>query len=298
MTETFLTPDRFVLLTGATSGIGRAAAVKIAPTGVTLTLVGRDQAKLDQTVAELRQASGNDKVSGLRADLSSIAETHALADAYRARHDHLHVLLNNAGAIFTDRAETAEGIERTIALNHFAYFELSRQLLDLMRASAPARIVNVASQLHETGKIAFDDLGLKRKYAPLRAYSQSKLANVMFSFALAERLKADGITVNAIHPGVVASRFGKGNPGVVGRITAGVLWTMQNVFGVSAEMGADTLVYLASAPEVAGKTGKYWHKRKPTKVSADAQDRTQWARLWTLSEQIAEEALTCRSTSK
>jgi len=292
MNKTFLTPDKFVLLTGATSGIGRAAAEKIAPTGVTLTLVGRDQAKLDRTVADLRRASGNDKISGLRADLSLIADTRALADAYRARHDQLHVLLNNAGAIFTDRAETAEGIERTIALNHMAYFELSTQLLDVMRASAPARIVNVASQLHESGKMAFDDLGLKGNYAPLRSYSQSKLANVMFSIDLAQRVQADGITVNALHPGVVASRFGKGNPGVVGRVTAGVLWTMQNVFGVSTEKGADTLVYLASAPEVGGETGKYWYKRKPTKVSADAMDKAQWAQLWTLSEQMAEEALT------
>lgn len=291
MTDSFLTPNTFVLLTGATSGIGRSAAEKLAPSGATLTLVGRDQAKLERTVAELRQASGNDRISGLRADLSSISETRALAEAYKARHDRLHVLLNNAGAIFTDRSETAEGLERTIALNHMAYFELTRGLLDLMRDSAPARIVNVASQLHETGKMHFDDLGLSQNFAPLKAYSQSKLANVMFTFELAERLKDGDITVNALHPGVVASNFGRSNPGVVGRVTAGVLWTMQNVFGVNTDKGSDTLVYLATAPEVARETGKYWYKRKVTEVSKDAQDRTQWTRLWAASERMAEGAL-------
>lgn len=288
MTETFLTPDKFVLLTGATSGIGLSAARKIAPSGVTLTLVGRNQAKLDATVAELTQASGNTRISGLWADLSSMAETRALAAAYMARHDRLHVLLNNAGAIFTDRAETPEGLERTLALNHMAYFELTRALLDVLRASAPARVVNVASQLHESGKMQFDDLGLSRNFAPLRAYAQSKLANVMFTFEMAERVRQDGITVNALHPGVVASNFGKSNPGLVGRITGGVLWTMQNVFGVSTDKGSDTLVHLASAPEVAGETGKYWYKRQITKVSQDAQDRAQWARLWAESERLAE----------
>lgn len=291
MTESFLTQDTFALLTGATSGIGRSAAEKIAPSGATLTLVGRNQAKLDETVAALRRSSGNGKISALRADLSSVAETRALVEAYKARHDKLHLLLNNAGAIFTDRAETKEGIERTLALNHMAYFELTLGLLDVLRASAPARIVNVASQLHESGKMHFDDLGLKRNFAPLRAYSQSKLANVMFTFELAERLKNDGITVNALHPGVVASNFGKSNPGLVGRITGGVLWTMQNVFGVSTDKGSDTLVYLASAPEVAGETGKYWYKRKITKVSKDAQDRDQWARLWAESERLGNGAL-------
>ena len=288
MTDSFLTPDTFVLLTGATSGIGLSAAKKIAPSGATLTLVGRNQAKLDDTVAALRRSSGNDRISGLRADLSSVAETRVLAEAYTARHDRLHVLLNNAGAIFTDRAETPEGLERTFALNHMAYFELTRGLLDVLRASAPARIVNVASQLHESGRMHFDDLGLSKNFAPLRAYAQSKLANVMFTFELAERLKADGITVNALHPGVVASTFGKTNPGLVGRITGAVLWTMQTLGGVSTDKGSDTLVYLASALEVAGETGKYWYKRRVTKVSQDAQDPEQWARLWAESERLSQ----------
>jgi len=291
MAEPHLTPDKFVLLTGATSGIGLSAATKLAPLGATLTLVGRDQTKLDQTVANLRTSSGNDRIFGLCADLSSVGETRALAQSYLAQHDKLHVLLNNAGAIFTKRSETAEGLERTIALNHLAYFELTRGLLDVMRASAPARIVNVASQLHENGKIHFGDLGLTDTYAPLRAYSQSKLANVMFTFELAERLKHEGVTANALHPGIVASHFGRSNPGLVGRVTAGVLWTMQNAFGVSVDKGSDTLVYLATAPDVAGETGKYWYKRKVTKVSKDAQDRSQWARLWSESEAIVEGVL-------
>jgi len=288
MTENRLTPGSFVLLTGATSGIGRSAAERIAPTGATLTLVGRDQGKLDRTVAALRRSSGNDRIAGLRADLSSLAETRALAAAYKARHDRLHVLLNNAGAIFTDRAETPERLERTLALNHMAYFELTRGLLDVMRASAPARIVNVASRLHERGRMHFDDLGLSRNFAPLRAYAQSKLANVMFTFELAERLRDDGITVNAMHPGMVASGFGRSNPGLVGRATGVVLRILQTMFGVSADAGADTLVYLASSPEVAGESGKYWYRRRITRVSDDARDRSQWARLWTESERLAD----------
>lgn len=291
MTDSFLTPDKFVLLTGATSGIGQSAAYKLAPSGATLTLVGRDQTKLDRTVAELRKTSGNDRISSLCADLSSVAETRALAEAYKSRHDKLHVLLNNAGAIFTKRAETSEGLERTIALNHMAYFELTRGLVDVMRSSAPARIVNVASQLHETGKMHFDDLGLSGNFAPLKAYSQSKLANVMFTFDLAERLRDANITVNALHPGVVASKFGRSNPGIVGRVTAGVLWTMQNVAGVNPDKGSDTLVYLATAPEVAGETGQYWYRRKAIKVSRDALDRSQWSRLWSESERMADGAM-------
>jgi len=288
MTSGFLTQNSRVLLTGATNGIGKAAAFKLAETGTGLTLVGRDAGKLEQTLTELRDASGNQNIDTINADLSSIADIRQLAQTFIARHDRLDVLLNNAGAIFTARQETSEGIERTIALNHLAYFELTRQLVDLLKACAPARVVNVSSQLHEKGKINFADLGLSKGYAPLGAYSQSKLANVMFTFELAERLKETGVTVNALHPGVVASGFGRSNTGLVGRITAGVLWTMQNTFGVSVDKGADTLVYLATAPEVADQTGKYWYKRQVTKVSADAMDRTQWARLWALSEEMVE----------
>lgn len=290
MSPTILTPDHSVLLTGATSGIGKAAAREIAAMGAKLTLVGRDQARLDETVTRLKAESGNEQIESLRADLSSMADVRACAAAFKARNGRLDVLLNNAGAIFTHRAETAEGLERTIALNHLAYFEMTRQLEDLLKASAPARVVNVASQLHEKGKIAFGDLGLSKSYTPLKAYAQSKLANVMFTFELADRLKDDGVTVNALHPGVVASNFGRSNPGVVGRVTAGVLWMMQNVFGVSVEKGADTLVYLAASPEVEGETGKYWHRRKVTKVSEDAGDRPQWTRLRDESAQLVERA--------
>lgn len=292
MTDSFLTPEKSVLLTGATSGIGKSAAEKIAHTGATLTIVGRDQEKLDRTVASLRSVSGNDRISGLRADLSSVAETRALAQAYKARHEHLHVLVNNAGALFTERRETSEGLERTIALNHMAYFELTQELLDVMRASAPARIVNVASTLHNNGKMHFNDLGLSSNFTPIKAYAQSKLANVMFTFELAERLKDDGITVNALHPGVVASNFARTNAGLVGRMTSGVFWMIQNTVAVNVDKGSDTLVYLASDSEVADQTGKYWYKRKVSKVSKDALDREQWSRLWSESERMAAEAVT------
>ncbi|MEM6460276.1 MAG: SDR family oxidoreductase [Pseudomonadota bacterium] len=287
----FLDPTKNALITGATSGIGKAAARKLAQTGAKLTLVGRNAGKLERTIDEIRRESGNDAIDGLTADLASVSEVRTLADAYRNRHDSLHVLLNNAGAIFTARTMTREGIERTIALNHLAYFELSRQLLDLMRKSAPARIINVASQLHEKGEINFADIGLSKGYAPIKAYAQSKLANVMFTFELARRLSDDGITVNALHPGMVASGFGKNNTGLVGRTTGLVLGTLQRIIGVSAEEGADTAVYLATAPEVAGETGQYWNKRKVTGTSAISLDSDQCARLWDLSENMVETAI-------
>lgn len=273
-----------VLVTGGTNGIGKQVATELARLGAQVFVAGRDQGKIDATVNEVAAATGNTSVVGLKADLSTLAGVRKLTSDYRARSSRLDVLVNNAGALHTDRVLTSDGIERTFALNHLAYFELTRSLEDLLRASAPSRVINVASGLHAKGEIHWEDVGLASGYAPLKAYAQSKLANVMFSFEMADRLSGSGVTVNAMHPGMVASGFGKNNPGLVGRVTALVLGIAQRLFGVDARQGADTVIYLATAAEVHCVTGKYFHRRQAVDASAGAQDKTDRRRLWALSE--------------
>lgn len=276
--------DRTVLVTGSTNGIGQQAALELARLGATVIVSGRSSEKVRDTVAQLRSASGHERIDGIVADLSVLSGVTTLADAVRQRYDRLDVLINNAGALFTARRLTADGVERTFALNHLAYFELTRQLLDLLTASAPARIINVASDLHAKGELHFEDPSLASSYTPLKAYAQSKLANVVFTYELARRLDGSGVTVNAMHPGMVRSGFGKGNGGLVGGLTALGLGIGQRLFGVDVVQGADTAVYLASAPEVEGWSGGYWYRRKPIPSSPASRDEASWKRLWEMSE--------------
>lgn len=276
--------SRTVLVTGSTNGIGQQAALDLARLGATVIVSGRSPEKVRDTVDALRSASGHERIDGIVADLSVLSGITTLADTVRQRYDRLDVLLNNAGALFTERQLTVDGFERTFALNHLAYFELTRQLLDLLKASAPARIINVASDLHAKGELHFEDPSLASSYAPLKAYAQSKLANVMFTYELARRLDGSGVTANAMHPGMVQSGFGKGNRGVVGRLTALGLSIGQRLFGVDVVKGADTAVYLASAPEVEGRTGGYWYRREQIPSSPASRDEPSWERLWEMSE--------------
>ncbi len=272
-----------VLITGATNGIGRAAAMALAKMGAGLTIVGRSPQKTDVTVQELR-ALGLGPVEGLVADLSSMAEVRRLADDFRRRHDRLDVLINNAGGIFASRQLTADGYEMTFAFNHLAYFLLTNLLLDLLIASAPSRIVNVSSRSHESGKMDFADLQGEKSYGMggNRAYGQSKLANVMFTYELARRLAGTGVTVNALHPGVVATGFGENNSGAVG-----AAMRIFHRFSITPEEGADTVVYLASSPDVAGVSGKYWVKRQAVDSSPASHDEAAQKRLWELSAQMS-----------
>jgi len=271
-----------VLITGATNGIGRAAATGLARLGASLVVVGRSPSKTDATVQELR-ALGQGPVEGLVADLSSMAEVRRLADEVRQKHDRLDVLVNNAGAIFASRQLSADGYEMTFALNHLSYFLLTNLLLDLLTASAPARIVNVASRAHEGGKLDFADLQEEKSYSMggNRAYGQSKLANVMFTYEQARRLVGTGVTANALHPGVVATGFGENNTGVMH-----TAMSIFHRFSIPPEEGADTVVYLASSPEVAGVTGKYFVKRQPVPSSPASYDEAAQKRLWEISAQM------------
>ena len=272
-----------VLITGATNGIGKVAALELAKKGATVVIVGRNPAKTAETVAEIKAQSGNSNVDSIVADLSSMAEVRKVAEAFKAKHSRLDVLINNAGAIFADRQETVDGYEMTFAFNHLAYFLLTNLLLDTLRASAPSRIVSVSSDAHTGGKINFDDLNAKNSYGMLgmSAYSNSKLANVMFTYELARRLEGTGVTANVLHPGLVNTGFAKNNGGLM-RFAMRILAS----FSLTPEQGADTIIYLASSPDVEGVTGKYWDKRKAVKSIDASYDVSAQQRLWTVSQQL------------
>jgi NAD(P)-dependent dehydrogenase (short-subunit alcohol dehydrogenase family) len=279
--------DKTILITGATSGIGRAAAQGLAQRGAHLVIVGRSADKTNAAVAELRQSTGNQAVEGLLADLSRQSEVRALAEQVRARYPLIDVLINNAGGVFGTRQETADGLELTFAVNHLAYFLLTNLLLDNIRAAAQAhgsaRIVNVASGAHQRVRgLDFDDLQSKRRYSAFQVYGASKLANILFTRELARRLANTGITVNAMHPGLVHTGFGNNNRRWYWRLA----YLFINLAGKTPEQGADTIIYLATAPEVAGVTGQYFYERKAIEPSAAARDPQTARRLWDVSEQL------------
>ena len=244
--------DKICMITGATSGIGEATARTLAQMGATVILVGRSPEKSALTVSKIRQQTGNPAVEYLLADLSSQEEIRQLAQQFASLHNRLHVLVNNAGALFATRQHSVDGIEMTLALNHLNYFLLTNLLLDALKASAPARIINVGDSAHKFVEgVNFDDLQLQSQYAGWKAYSQSKLCNLLFTYELARRLEGTGITANTLHPGIVATRFGRDNPGLVGRFIR-----LSNLFAISPERGAQTIIYLASSASVEGITGK------------------------------------------
>ena len=276
---------KVVLITGATNGIGRAAALALAKRGASVVVAGRSQQRLDDTLAMVRAESGNVAVSGLLADLSTQAGVRQLAAAFREKHTRLDVLLNNAGASFRERADTSDGLERTFAVNHMAYYLLTRLLLDLLQASAPARIVVVSSEAHRQLKaFDFENLDGRKRWGMFGfgAYSQSKLANVLFTRELARRLAGTGVTANAMHPGVVNTGLFQ-NVGGIGGLA---LRALAPIFMKTPEQGADTLIWLATAPEAAESSGGYHDRRRLREPSAAAQDDEAAQRLWALSAEL------------
>ena len=268
------------LVTGATSGIGEVAALELARKGARVVLVGRSREKAEATAAEIRKESGNPEVEYLLADLSSEAEVRRLAGEVKSRYPRLDVLINNAGAMISPRRESVDGIEMTWALNHMAYFLLTDLLLDTLKASAPSRVVSVASDAHRmVSGIDFDDVEGKKSYKAFRNYGQSKLANILFTRELARRLEGSGVTANCLHPGFVATNFSSGKG-----FTFRLFQVLAKVIAITPEQGARTTVYLASSPEVEGVTGGYFAKEKPSKPTAAARDDEAARRLWTLSE--------------
>lgn len=270
---------KVVLVTGATSGIGAVTAEALAGRGARVLLVGRDPARVAATVAGIKSRTGNDQVDAFVGDLSSFAEVRRLADEVKGRTDRLDVLVNNAGGVFDRRILSADGIEMTFALNHFAYYLLTNLLMDVIRRSSPARIVTVASEAHRFARgITESNLKGPKGFAGWRAYGESKLANILFSNELARRLAGTGVTSNALHPGFVRTRFFEGK-GIGGAI-AGV---MALFAAMRPEKGAQTSIYLASSPEVEGVTGQFFEKSKPARPTKYALDEAAAKRLWDLS---------------
>jgi NAD(P)-dependent dehydrogenase (short-subunit alcohol dehydrogenase family) len=273
---------RTCLVTGATSGIGKATAAGLARLGADLVLVARDRARAVATVADLQAATGNPGIELLVADLAFRASIRQLAQEVGRRTGRLDVLVNNAGGYWATRHTTVDGLEWTFAVNHLAYFLLTNLLVDLLRASAPARIVNVTSGAQAVGDIHLEDLQFERRYRGQAAYNQSKLANVLFTYELARRLGGSGVTVNCGAPGVTRTNFGRADSGPVLRL----LTPLARPFMRTPGQGADTAVYLASSPEVEGVTGSYLARRRARRSSKRSYDRELAGRLWRVSEEL------------
>ncbi len=271
-----------VLITGANQGIGKASALELARRGAKVVLVSRNEAKGKAALEEVRAAANGEAPLLLVADLASLADVRRLASDFRKQHDKLDVLLNNAGLIVPTRQTTADGFEETFAVNHLAPFVLTGELVDLLKKTPGSRIVNVSSEAHRRGTMHWDDLELREGYGSFKAYSQSKLANVLFTYELSRRLEGTGVTANCLHPGVVGSGFGQTYKGAFS-----ILVRLGKPFLLSNEAGARTSVYLASSPDVVGVTGKYFDKCKPSRSNAVSYDEASWARLWEVSEAMA-----------
>lgn len=272
--------DKIALVTGATSGIGKATAMGLARMGAHVVLVARDRAKGEATRAEIVAQTGNGAVDLLVADLASQASVRQLAADFKARYDRLHLLINNAGGVFHKRSLTVDHLEYTFAFNHLAYFLLTDLLLDVLKASAPARIINVTSRFGDGATIDLDDLQLERQYTGIKAYSQSKLCNMLFTYELARRLQGTGVTVNCVHPGVVRTNFGQSTP--MFRIM-GVLF---RPFMLRPEKAAERLLYLAAAPDVQGVSGKYFADKQEMRSPRQTYDTTVARRLWEISAKL------------
>lgn len=272
---------KICLITGATSGIGFVTAQTLAQQGATVVLVGRNPERAAATVSRIQHETGNPQVSCLIADLSVQTQVRQLAGEFQRRFPRLDVLLNNAGAFFSRRSLSVDGIEMTLALNHLAYFLLTHLLLDPLKASASARIVNVASDAHRSAQFDFADPQGTHRYRGWRTYCQSKLANLLFTYELARRLAGTGITANAVHPGFVATGFGHNN-----RSLFALLVRVAQYTALSPAQGAETLSYLATSPEAEGVRGRYFVKKRPVESSKASYDQAAAQRLWQLSVEL------------
>jgi retinol dehydrogenase 12 len=262
---------KICLVTGATDGVGKVTARRLAQAGATVIGVGRNPEKIKAVVTEIGDTVGS--LEFMIADLSSQAQIRALVDEFKSKYDRLHVLVNNAGALFPTYRESVDGIEMTFALNHLSYFLLTTLLLDTICTSAPARIINVSSSAHEGNTINFDDLNHRQHYREWTAYGASKLANILFTYELARQLQGRGVTVNAVHPGFVNTNFQR---------AAGL-----NMRGpLTPEEGADTQIWLAQSKETEGVTGKYFVRRHDTRSSDTSYNKATAQQLWEVSARM------------
>src|SRR3989442_5703543 len=273
---------KVVVITGATSGIGQVAAERLAGMGARMVLVARDKGRGEAALARLRERAPGAAHSIHYADLSRLAEMKRVAAEIAAAEPRIDVLVNNAGALFGSRHVTKDGLELTFALNHMAYFVLTHGLRERLLASAPARVVNTASNAHQRASLDFDDLQSANGYSGFKAYGRSKLANILFTRELARRLSGAGVTANCLHPGFVATRFGDQTGGLLSYVVR-----IAKIFAISSEEGAETLVYLASAPEVANVSGAYFYQCRPATPTREALDDAAAQRLWLETAKLA-----------
>jgi NAD(P)-dependent dehydrogenase (short-subunit alcohol dehydrogenase family) len=264
-----------VVITGGTSGIGEVAAVALAKLGARIVLVARDKSRGDATLARLRDSAPDIAHSVHFADLLRLAEMKRVAAEIADREPRIDVLISNAGAMFAKRRLTEDGLERTFALNHMAYFVMAAGLRERLLASGPARIINTASAAHQGTTLNFDDLQSAKNFGARKAYGQSKLCNILFTRELARRLQGTGVTANCLHPGFVATRFGDQSGGLISRL----VW-LAKFFAISPAKGAETIIYLASSPDVRETTRQYFYKSAPTMPSSAAQDDRSALLLW------------------
>lgn len=272
------------LVTGSNSGIGKVTAREMARLGATVVMVCRNRAKGEAAQKEIREATGNEKVDLLVADLASLAEVRRVAGEFKQKYTRLHILIHNAGGANGERKITPDGYEATLAANYLAPFLLTELLLDVLKASSPARIVNVSSMAHTRGKIDFADLQGEKNYGVWKAYGQAKLALILYTYELARQLQGSGVTVNALHPGVIATNFDQG----LGNFMRWG-WKLMTPFLSNVEQGAQTTLYLATSPEVEGVSGKYFSDRKAVKSSALSYNEVVRRRLWQVSQELLRE---------
>jgi NAD(P)-dependent dehydrogenase (short-subunit alcohol dehydrogenase family) len=274
-----------VVVTGGNAGVGKETAVGLAGQGAHVVITARDAKRGRAALEEVRERSGSATVDVMDLDLADLGSVRRFVDDFAARHDRLDVLVNNAGLVQLHRTETVDGFETTFGVNHLGHFALTQLLLDRLRASAPSRIVIVSSDAHKQARkgLDFDDLMSERSYSAFGVYAKTKLANIHFARELARRLDGTGVTANALHPGFVASRFARdGDTGRLGEIAM----ALGRPFAISPEKGARTSIYLASSPEVADVTGRYFYRCREKQPSGVARDDEQARRLWAVSEEL------------
>lgn len=273
--------QKICLITGGSSGIGKASAKALVETGIEVSIVGRDASKNSAVIEEIKKKTETNSIGAIQADLSKQKSIRELVENFRRNYDHLDILINNAGVFRASRELTYDGIEMTFAVNHLAPFLLTNLLLEELKANAPSRVITVSSVAHRRAKIDFDNLQGELQYSGIRAYSQSKLANLLFTYELARKLKGTGVTSNCLHPGAVSTNLVNTGSGIYG-----LVWKIMKPFMLSPEKGAETCVYLATSLEVEAITGKYFVKKRPVSSSKESYDEIAARRLWEISANL------------
>jgi NAD(P)-dependent dehydrogenase (short-subunit alcohol dehydrogenase family) len=271
-----------VLITGGNSGMGKATAIELVKQGAKVVILCRNKERGEKALSEIKTESKNDNVELMLCDLGELNSIRKFVVDFKKKYSKLNILINNAGVILPKRHETKDGFELQFGVNHLGHFLLTNLLLDLLVSSAPSRIINVASGAHKVGKIHFQDINLKNNFNLIRAYSQAKLANVLFTYELSERLKGTGVTANCLHPGAVATQMGINRKTGFGTLITKVL----KPFFQSPEEGAATSIYLATSQEVSNVSGKYFYRKKPVSSSKLSYDRETAKKLWQISENM------------